>query len=127
MASGMPGVMRWQTARVASGVTSRGAKPVPPVVTMRGAVSPVRQADEGGLDLGLFVRHQDGLRHGVAGVRQHFRHQRAALVRAEALEAEVGNGDNSGVRHKKASFGGEKSGGSRKFWWVPREMRGGGH
>ena len=33
MASGMPGVSRSQTARVASGVTSRGANPVPPVVT----------------------------------------------------------------------------------------------
>ena len=40
MASGMPGVTRWQTARVASGVTSRGAKPVPPVVTMRGQFPP---------------------------------------------------------------------------------------
>ena len=34
MASGMPGVSLSQTARVASGVTSRGAKPVPPVVTI---------------------------------------------------------------------------------------------
>ena len=37
MASGMPGVRRSQTARVASGVTSRGEKPVPPVVTTRAA------------------------------------------------------------------------------------------
>ena len=35
MASGIPGVSRWHTARVASGVTSRGEKPVPPVVTIR--------------------------------------------------------------------------------------------
>ena len=32
MASGMPGAMRSHTATVASGVTSRGEKPVPPVV-----------------------------------------------------------------------------------------------
>ena len=35
MASGMPRVSRSTTARVASGVTSRGEKPVPPVVTTR--------------------------------------------------------------------------------------------
>ena len=34
MASGIPGVRRSHTAKVASGVTSRGAKPVPPVVPM---------------------------------------------------------------------------------------------
>lgn len=33
IASGMPGAMRSQTAAVASGVTSRGEKPVPPVVS----------------------------------------------------------------------------------------------
>ena len=35
MASGMPRVSRSTTARVASGVTSRGEKPVPPVVSTR--------------------------------------------------------------------------------------------
>ena len=34
MASGMPGTIFSHTATVASGVTSLGAKPVPPVVTM---------------------------------------------------------------------------------------------
>ena len=37
MASGMPGAILWQTAAVASGVTSRGENPVPPEVTMRAA------------------------------------------------------------------------------------------
>ena len=37
MASGMPGTSRSQTAIVASGVTSRGEKPVPPVVKMTSA------------------------------------------------------------------------------------------
>ena len=35
IASARPGASRSMTARVASGVLSRGAKPVPPVVTMR--------------------------------------------------------------------------------------------
>ena len=35
MSSARPGASRSITARVASGVTSRGPKPVPPVVTMR--------------------------------------------------------------------------------------------
>ena len=35
MASAMPGALRSATARVASGVISRGAKPVPPVVRIR--------------------------------------------------------------------------------------------
>ena len=37
MASSRPGVGRSTTSAVASGVTSRGAKPVPPVVTTRSA------------------------------------------------------------------------------------------
>ena len=35
MASAMPGALRSATARVASGVISRGEKPVPPVVRIR--------------------------------------------------------------------------------------------
>ena len=35
MASGIPRVSRSTTAKVASGVTSRGEKPVPPVVRIR--------------------------------------------------------------------------------------------
>ena len=35
MASGIPGTIFSHTASVASGVTSLGAKPVPPVVTIR--------------------------------------------------------------------------------------------
>lgn len=35
IASGIPGASRSTTARVASGVTSVGAKPVPPVVRIR--------------------------------------------------------------------------------------------
>ena len=38
MASGMPGIWYSMTARVACGMTSRGASPVPPVVSMRSTV-----------------------------------------------------------------------------------------
>lgn len=40
MASGMPGAMRSHTAAVASGVTSRGEKPVPPVVRTSATSAP---------------------------------------------------------------------------------------
>ena len=40
IASAMPGASLSSTARVASGVTSRGAKPVPPVVKMTSAPNP---------------------------------------------------------------------------------------
>ena len=39
MASGMPGVRRSHTSHVASGVMSRGEKPVPPVVTTSATLS----------------------------------------------------------------------------------------
>src|SRR5258705_3586798 len=42
--SAMPGASRSSAARVASGVTSRGLSPVPPVVSTRSATSPSHQA-----------------------------------------------------------------------------------
>ena len=44
MRSAIPGASRSSTARVASGVRSRGARPVPPVVSTRSATSPSHQA-----------------------------------------------------------------------------------
>ena len=45
IASEMPGTCRSMTERVASGVTSRGPRPVPPVVTIR-STSPLSAHSE---------------------------------------------------------------------------------
>ena len=58
MRSATPSSRRLQTARVASGVTSRSAIPVPPVVTTRRAFA--RQPDDRLLNGGLIVGNDLG-------------------------------------------------------------------
>ena len=56
MASASPGASRSTTARVASGVTSVGENPVPPVVTTSPG-EPGRQLNESGRDRGHPIGH----------------------------------------------------------------------
>jgi hypothetical protein len=53
-----PGITLCATASVASGVTSRGAGPVPPVVSTRWQPARVAEFDQGLLDHGLLVGNQ---------------------------------------------------------------------
>lgn len=62
MASGMPGVSRSQTEMVASGVTSRGEKPVPPVVRMRLTGSMASHRDFKLIHTMWLVRPENGLK-----------------------------------------------------------------
>ena len=62
----MPGASLSSTARVASGVTSRAVRPVPPVVRTRSATSRVGPGGERGGDPDGLVGHQGALGEGVA-------------------------------------------------------------
>ena len=86
-----------QTASVASGVTSRRAGPVPPVVTTRQQPSRSHSSRSVVLDQRLFVRDQAG--HRLPRARQDFRQavadRRAATVLVDALAGAVGDGHDA--------------------------------
>ena len=99
--SAMPGASRSRTSSVASGVTSRAARPVPPVVTTSVADGR-RGADRRG-DRGAIVGHDER----PADLEARLAEQPAGLgardVLALAARAGVADRDHRGARHR-ASF-----------------------
>ena len=81
------------TDRVASGVTSRGPSPVPPVVSIKSTCAAIGPFPEGVGYLVLIIGHDDifGWIHAQCG--NHFLDERAARVLALALGPEIAAGE----------------------------------
>ena len=88
----MPGASFSRTARVASGVTSRGLSPVPPVVRMRSAWSVSAQAMSATGDTAGFVGDEGAVHQRVAPRLRPAHDGVARGVGALAPAAGVGNG-----------------------------------
>ncbi len=100
MASAIPGASRWRTSRVASGVTSRGANPVPPVVSTSDALaasSSIAAADVGGL-----VRDDTPLDLEAVLLQELVEDVPAAVLALARMNA-VGDGEDGGL-HAAGSF-----------------------
>ena len=89
---GDAGASRSITERVASGVTSRGATPVPPVVSTTAAV--LGELGDRGRDLGRLVRHDAPL--DLVPVRlEQLRQEVAARILSRTCDDPVRHGQNS--------------------------------
>ena len=90
----MPGASLSSTARVASGVTSRAVRPVPPVVRIRSAASPSAQAASAAAIRSVSSGTRRAVGEGVAAVRGPGRDRVARGVGALAAVAGVGDGED---------------------------------
>ena len=100
MRSAMPGASRSSTARVASGVTSRGARPVPPVVSTRSAASPSHHAVSAETIWVVSSGTSCAIGDGVAAGRRPLAASVARGVGALALGAGVGDREDRDAHAK---------------------------
>ena len=115
--SAMPGALRSATLKVTSGVISRGAKPVPPVVRIRFTSAGIRKAQQLGFELGGIVRQKQRFLHLVACGGEHFHNERAAFVLPFAAAALIGKGDHRRAQGRSAGVGSSFI--SSPVWMVP--------
>lgn len=94
MVCGMAGISRCTTARVASGVTSRDERPVPPVVSTKSHPSSSAQRHSSRLMVSLSSGTTAVWRTRYPAPLQHGPHRRAAGVRPCPGAAPVADGDN---------------------------------
>ncbi len=92
MASARPGASRSMNASVASGVTSRGAKPVPPVVSTSNTPSS-RELAQNALDRVGLVGHDPTLRIESVGAQERLQNIAARVIALAGMNA-VRNGDD---------------------------------